>query len=48
MGNIVTIIIAGIVIGYGLYALKKSVKKEVQQGACSRCSSTSCSFKKSS
>ncbi|SHH14949.1 FeoB-associated Cys-rich membrane protein [Tepidibacter thalassicus] len=38
---IATISITGIIIGYGLYAFKKSIKNKTQ-GVCSGCSG--CSF----
>jgi len=43
-----TLIIGGLVIGYGIYTLVKTLKKEAKGECvgCSSCTSTSCSSRK--
>lgn len=50
MGNLITIFLAVLIVGYGGYTLVKSIKKEVKgEGSCcsgcSGCSSQSCEIK---
>jgi len=47
MSTVITILIAGVIFGYGFYAIKKSVA-DVKAGKCSGCdcSSGSCDMKK--